>query len=311
MDKKTMRSRFVGGMVGSALGDAIGELAFRNRDRKKLLKVVEEEPLLRYTDDMAMAIGIAEVICEKGDVTPGAVGGRFKENYEKEPWRGYGPGPPRVFSLVDKGHTFEEAAGMLFGGEGSFGNGAAMRITPVGLFFHDSGSLVEKVRITAKVTHAHPLGQDGAVVLAGAIAEAVGQDPDEPFRLKDFCDKLASVTVTSEFIRKIFKVYDLSIDAEVQLSQAAEILGTDVTALGSVPFSIFCFLRNRGSFKECLLDAVLAGGDRDTIGAMACAVSGAYLGEKDLPAKWTDKLENFSYIKDLAIKMADLERGAG
>ena len=60
---------------------------------------------------------------------------------------------------------------------------------------------------------------------------------------------------------------------------------------------------NPKSFEECLYCAVLNGGDRDTLGAMACAISGAYLGVDGIPQSWIDKLENREYIEELASKL--------
>jgi len=97
------------------------------------------------------------------------LGDTFRYNYQKEPWRGYASGPPTIFSMVERsGITYAEASSTLFGGSGSFGNGAAMRIAPVGLFFHNSLDLYGKACISASVTHAHPVGMDGAAVQARA-----------------------------------------------------------------------------------------------------------------------------------------------
>ncbi len=301
-----IKSKFVGCLLGSALGDAIGELAFKYRNSQRLHEAIDEVSILRYTDDTAMAIGIAEVLCERRDLDEKSLGDRFKQNFEKEPWRGYGPGPPKVFSLADRGYSYTEAASMLFDGSGSFGNGAAMRIAPVGLFFYDSPDLIGKSHSQAALTHAHILGKDGAAVLAKAIAEAVKHERGEGVSVKAFCNEIVSAVSTKEFSKKISDVNSL-MNSGSSRTNAKEILGTNVTAHGSVPFSIFSFLKNRDSFEGCLLDAVLAGGDRDTIGAMACAISGAYLGADCLPDAWVEKLENASYIKQLAMKMAELK----
>lgn len=306
MNKEELAAIFTGGMLGTALGDAIGELAFRHRKKDELYEAIDRAPLLQYTDDTAMAIGIAEVLLQNKDLDADSLGNRFKENFEKEPGRGYGPGPLGVFTLVEQGYSYTQAAGMLFEGKGSFGNGAAMRITPVGLYFYDSSHLVQKAYITAEVTHIHPLGKEGAAVLAKAIALAVkGKDKENP-SVKEFCKELISVARTKEFFKQLSAVRTL-LSTNSSRTEAARILGTNLTAIGSVPFAIFSFLKNRDSFVDCLLDAVLAGGDRDTIGAMACAISGAYLGREKLPRGWVGKLENASYIQGLAMKLADLK----
>ena len=84
---------------------------------------------------------------------------------------------------------------------------------------------------------------------------------------------------------------------------AAETIGRTVAVHESMPFAVYSFIRYHQSFEECLLCSVLNGGDRDTLGAMACAISGAYLGIEAIPKFWCDKLENRSYIEDLAINL--------
>jgi poly(ADP-ribose) glycohydrolase ARH3 len=73
------------------------------------------------------------------------------------------------------------------------------------------------------------------------------------------------------------------------------------SALGD---AIFSFLRHPDSFERCLFSAILNGGDRDTLGAMACALSGAYLGAAAIPAPWWNRLENREMIEDLARQLA-------
>ena len=92
--------------------------------------------------------------------------------------------------------------------------------------------------------------------------------------------------------------------ARRDIIEAAFELGTNVTAHGSVPFAIFAFLRSPQSFEQCMFNAVLSGGDRDTLGAMACGVSGAYLGIEAIPAEWRGKLENRTHIESLATRLA-------
>ena len=66
-------------------------------------------------------------------------------------------------------------------------------------------------------------------------------------------------------------------------------------------------LRHPQSFEACLFCAILHGGDRDTLGAMACAVSGDYLGIEAIPQGWREKLENLEYIEELALKLVEMK----
>lgn len=306
-----LRSRFVGGMIGTALGDAIGELAFRHPTRDRLLSKVERRRSLVYTDDTAMAVALAESITKVGGLDQQHLGDTFRASYRREPWRGYASGPPTVFSKVERaGMTYAAAARTLYGGEGSFGNGAAMRIVPIGLFFHGAPDLYKKARLSATVTHAHPVGIDGAAVQARAVAEAVTVERKDGLSVGDFVGALLDAARTAEMKGKLECVRSLLREGAPPLT-AAKALGQDVAVHRSLPFAVYCFLSHPDSFENCLLCATLHGGDRDTLGAMACAVSGAYLGVEAVPAIWRAKLENRERIEELAVELASLAGGPG
>ena len=299
----SLRSKFLGAMIGSAIGDAIGELAFRHPDKKRLLEAIHQTHELRYTDDTAMAIGLAQSLIERGDIDQEHIGQTFHKNYLKEPWRGYASGPPTIFSLVERhGISYREAARSLFGGQGSLGNGAAMRIVPVGILFHGRDDLLDKARQSAEVTHAHPMGMDGAAIQAMAISMAVDLDPVEAFPWHEFIDRLILASQTKEIRTKIKLVKDL-LSNQSSPGEAARKIGRSVAVHESIPFAVFSFLRHPKSFESCLMCAVLNGGDRDTLGAMAGAISGAYLGIDAIPPQWISRLENRTLIEKLAIDL--------
>jgi len=307
MNQIDLKTKFLGSMVGSALGDAIGELAFRGLGEAGLRAEIAQRDVLIYTDDTAMAMGLAESITQLGRLDPQDLGDTFRANFQREPWRGYASGPPTIFRLVERrGLSYSEAARSLFGGQGSFGNGAAMRIAPLGLFYHDALDLYEKVRASASVTHAHPIGVDGAAVLAWAIAQAVKLAPQEPFPFERFSQGLVDLARTPEIRDKMMLARTL-IAKDVPPPDAAWRLGRSVAVHESLPFALYAFLRYPQSFEGCLFCAILHGGDRDTLGAMACAISGAYLGVEAIPQAWREKLENRQHIEDLALELMDMK----
>ena len=306
MQTINLKDKYLGGLVGSALGDAIGELAFMYPRKERLYDYLDRISELRYTDDTAMAIGLAESIVSTGSVDQQKLGEIFRLNFEREPWRGYASGPPTIFSLVQRlGITYPEAARMLFGGTGSLGNGAAMRIAPLGLFFHQAEDLYKRASLSAEVTHAHPVGMDGAAVQALAVATAVKTDPQEAFPRETFAQGLIGFAKTSEIMEKM-KLVQRLIAEGVPPSLAADELGRSIAVHESMPFAIFSFLKHPKSFVECLSCAILNGGDRDTLGAMACAISGAYLGIEAIPYKWRERLENRAHIEDLASALFEM-----
>jgi len=302
--------KFVGALVGCALGDAVGELAFRCPERDRLLSEIDGRDVLAWTDDTAMTVALAESICATRTIDPAHLGDTFRLHYEREPWRGYAPGPPTVFAAAQStGVSYEEAARKLFGGKGSLGNGAAMRIAPVGLFFRDDADLYERAAASAAVTHAHPVGIDGAALMAKAAAMAVGHDAAAEFPRAEFLEALVGFSRTNAFRGKIRLVREL-LQKGIPPGEAAKRLGRSVAVDESLPFALYAFLLHPGSFRECLFCAVLEPGDRDTVGAMAGALSGACLGVESIPAAWREKLEKGPAIEELARRLHRARRAS-
>ncbi|MCD6504576.1 ADP-ribosylglycohydrolase family protein [Candidatus Bathyarchaeota archaeon] len=304
MFKEGLRSKFLGCMVGAAIGDAVGAF-FEGRWRIALEEVAArllEEHTLRYTDDTEMTIGLAESIIRNKRVEPDDLIKTFIENFE--PSRGYGWGTIKVLRRVERGESWREASGKAFGGEGSFGNGAAMRVSPVGLFYYDDPEgLVTAAELSSLVTHSHPLGIEGAVVQAYSVSMAVKSDLREGFRWKDLLDDLiGKIARTEVFRRKLQAVREL-LTKKVDREEVVEKLGNGVEAFNSVPTAIYIFLKNSRDFKAAILNAVCLGGDTDTIASMVGALSGSYLGFQAIPDEWFRKLEDGEYIRSLAEKL--------
>ena len=296
----------MGAMVGSALGDAIGEIAFMLPQEKILRSELKRISELRYTDDTAMALGIAESIIERGCIDEQHLGKAFSDNFDREPWRGYASGPPTVFYQAEKlGIAYSQAAQNLFGGSGSLGNGGAMRIVPVGLFFHNAPDLYKQACASARVTHTHPVGMDGASVQASAVARAVKIAKGELFSKGIFARDLVECARTNE-IREKMRIVEQSVAQKVSPGAVADRIGRTVAVHESMPFAVYSFLRHHESFEGCIFCAIMNGGDRDTLGAMAGAISGAFLGLEAIPQSWRLKLENRGYIEKLASELAKL-----
>jgi len=292
------RSKFVGCLVGSAVGDALGSSfeGLWNPEAKI------ERFSGRWTDDTHMMIGVAESLIANKGFDGSHMTEIFMKNYEREPWRGYASGPPRVFRWIKSGVAWNKAAKRLFGGAGSYGNGAAMRVAPVGVLYHDD---LEHLRSVAygqsRITHVHELGMDGAAIQAYAVALAVNADPSSELDSYAFLKKLKDFTHNEVYKRKLEMAWELL--GETNKRRVAREIGNGVEAYNSVPTAIFCFLHNEGSFEDSVLYAVSLGGDTDTIAAMAGAISGAYHGDQAIPERWKSNLERGDYIEELAEKL--------
>jgi poly(ADP-ribose) glycohydrolase ARH3 len=301
--EQELKSKFMGALIGTAVGDSLGAL-FEGRRQVKLGEievVAERQEVLTYTDDTHMMLGVTESLIKSGDFDGEDMAQTFVRNYELEPWRGYGPGPPRLFRLIKAGASWDEVAQRLYH-TGSYGNGAAMRIAPIGVFYHNNLIKLREVAYkSSQITHAHRLGKEGAALQAYAIAQAVSLGQQEALEQASFLAKLISYTSEETYREKLNRIGALL--ACQDRGRVITELGNGVEAFNSVPTAIYCFLSHPRSFAQAVLYAISLGGDTDTIAAMTGAISGAYLGLDSIPSRWKDKLENREYIQELAEKL--------
>lgn len=285
---RSLDDRFRGCLLGLAIGDALGGLfegqdaeAIRSRCPTVEALVAHPRDGLWYTDDTQMTIGVAEALVADGEIIERRLRGAFVSNYS--PSRGYGRGARAVIEAMERGGDYAETAERYFPG-GSFGNGAAMRVAPVGLVFRsDPSRLREQARLSALPTHRHRLGIEGAVLLATAVAYAsrtVRFDRDE------FFDEVQSACESDEYRVKLEDA--VRVDSPATLAR----LGNGIAALESVPTAIASFAMAPESFAEAVGRVILLGGDTDTMAAMAGALSGAYLGLDGLPSRLVGLLED-------------------
>lgn len=311
MRRDTLRSKFLGSLIGTGIGDGIGASleGWRRVDPAEVWALAESRQTLIYTDDTHMMLGVAESLIENKGFDGEHMTGRFIENYSREPFRGYGPGPPRVFKLIKSGEAWDKAAEKLYGG-GSFGNGSAMRIAPVGVFYYnDPLKLKEIAYKSSQITHAHELGKEGAALQAYAVALAIQAKPSSAFPVDEFLKKLTNFIKHEVYKQKLRRIEELL--GEKDKSKVIAELGHGIEAFNSVPTAIYSFLSHPKSFEEAVIYAISLGGDTDTIGAMTGALSGAYLGVEAIPEKWKNKLENRDYIEGLAEKLWQIRFAIG
>src|SRR5215207_6458618 len=158
-------------LEGLSIGDAFGENFFSAAGVERLVRYVLPDGPWPYTDDTNMALSIYEMLQRHKTVPPDELALSFGEHYDRA--RGYGSAMHRLLRLFGAGYSWT-IADQLFEGLGSYGNGAAMRVAPVGAYYaEDLDEVVEKARISARVTHTHAEGVAGAIAVAIATAYAV------------------------------------------------------------------------------------------------------------------------------------------
>ncbi len=308
MEDQIIKDKFIGAILGTFVGDALGRSFEGAPPRKSWTDSSEEiERAFQgvYTDDTEMTLILAESLVECKGLDPAWLAMSFARGCHPE--RGYAWGAIRCLEAIRQGVAWDQAAQIVFP-DGSFGNGAAMRVAPVGVFSHDDFSqLRNAAHYQALITHSHPLGVGGAILQAAAVAVAARAEPGDKPQWKTF------IKVVREAIGNIPEVYLqaleemeilLSSDPEPEPAQVASALGHEVTAPRSVPAALYAFLRSNFSFREAVIGAVALGGDADTIGAMAGAIAGAYRGVSAIPEQWMEGLENDERGRDFAIDLA-------
>jgi len=281
--------QFAGCLLGLAVGDAVGapyeglsadNIFWGYGTGPDLLEPPPDEPL-RYTDDTEMMVAVAETLADRGQVVEGPLCRAFAANYHPE--RGYGRGARLVLEAMAGGRDWQKVAASHFPG-GSYGNGAAMRVAPVGLLFcHDLDRVTEEARLSALPTHVHPLGIEGAQLLAVAVALALRPGP---LGRKAFYRELRRRARSEEFR------WALSAAARLRPGDTISFLGSSLEAHRSVVTAIACFTCSPSSYEGAVARAIGLGDDTDTLAAMSGALVGAHLGVAAIPPRLLDRLED-------------------
>lgn len=310
-----LKDKFKGALVGTHVGDALGMPVEGQPPELIQMRFGQVTEMIEarmgagtYTDDTEMMIAVAESLCRVKGIDGEDMANSFLNNFN--PRRGYGRGTMEVLSLIKSGVSWEEGADKVFKG-GSYGNGSAMRIAPLGCFYHNNWDKLKKgAFLSSRITHSHPLALEGACLQALAVGKAVQMDPEEKLDPFQFLDDLREPLNPQEEVYqdKLVEIKKLLASSH-HTGKVVEKLGNDVRAFNSVPAALYCFLAFHYSFEEALIQAVGMGGDTDTIGAMTGAISGAYHGFKKIPLHWLEELEDGekgrSYIEKLAEKLYD------
>ena len=294
--------RIIGAVLASALGDALGA-PYEGGIMERLLWLLlgRYQGRRRWTDDTQMSIDVMESLLACQQINQDDLARRFARSYR---WsRGYGPGAAKLLHRIRQGEPWQVANRAIYP-DGSLGNGGAMRAAPVGLFYgagHERG-LVRAVRAATAVTHAHPEGQDGALIIA-LTAALVCAD----YAVQDILKRLRLHIQTAALHRRLALAEQLlRAEHPVPPKQTARELGKGIRAADSCVTAFFLGLAFREArFSELVNYVRHLGGDTDTIGAMAGAIWGAARGYSQVPADLLQGLEQRRYLEELARRFAD------
>jgi len=273
-------------------------------------------PAGQYTDDTQLTMAIAESIIRSKKFDLEDLIARFIEWLDEPP---IGPGYGCLSSIkkMQLGYSWQEAA------SDSGGNGTAMRVSPIGLFYYDDiPKLIETARASSIITHKHWAATGSAIVVARTIAYLVKKDSLD---INDFLRTIAESVKSPEFedfAERILNLKDYltwdKVQALIELGGAgikppwpnpAETrLGYIAAyAMSTTLSALYCFLLTPHNFANSIIEAVIAGGDTDTCGAITGSISGAFNGLSEIPSDWVKKVVNREKLKMLGRKLYELK----
>ena len=267
-------------MLGAVLGDIIGSYYEWNNVKTKDFPLVTSKT--KYTDDTVMTLAVAKWLLEDPTHSEEQLIHCMQKLGRTHIGVGYG-GKFKEWLLSSEPQPY-----------GSWGNGSAMRVSPVALFAESESEARNLARITASVTHNHPEGIKGAEAVAVAVYlnKHLACQPLETRkkRTKQNIERLFGYDLnrTLDEIRPTYKFY--------------------VSCQGSVPEAIIAYLESE-SIEDCIRNAISIGGDSDTIAAIACSIFMAGENSRKEENAWTIEFEKY-LPNDLKRIMYDFEHFA-
>ena len=225
-------------MIGAIAGDIIGSVYEWDNIKTKDFELFS--PKSFFTDDTVLTVALADTI-----LTGISYVDNLKSFYQRYPHRGYG----------GSFHAWARSSNPM--PYNSWGNGAAMRISPVGYAYNDIDTVLQKAAEFTEITHNHPEGIKGGQATAAAIYLArMGKSKSE---IKDFIET------------------NFQYDLNQHVDEIRPSYKFDVSCQGTVPQAIRAFIDST-DFEDAIRTAVSLGGDTDTLACITGGIAQAFYG---------------------------------
>jgi ADP-ribosylglycohydrolase len=268
-------------LAGLAVGDAFGGRILLPGDHPSVLGRQLPSAPWAWSDDTEMACSVFDVLTRHGHLDQEALAANFATHYN--PDRGYGAGVARLLLQFRDGDSWRRTAATAFGGQGSWGNGAAMRVAPLGAWMHHDLDLAAyQAELSAVVTHAHPDAVAGAIAVAVAAATAAATpDISGPALLEAVLTKVPPGRVCDGI-----KTATTLTGADPREAAAALGAGREIAAHDTVPLSLWIAACHLGDYADALWTVAQLAEDVDTVGAIVGGIVAAGTGLAGIPDTW-------------------------
>jgi ADP-ribosylglycohydrolase len=264
-------------LAGLSVGDAFADQFFLHANRHLTPADLPASPW-EWSDDTEMACSVVDCLRRHGRVDQDWLAAAFAARLDVG--RRYGAGALELLESVRDGKPWRVASAESFGGNGSYGNGAAMRVAPLGAYFSgDPAHAAAEAALQAEITHAHVEGIAGAIAVAVAASLVTTTTAD---------DLIAAVLdhVPGTYVRN--GLQRAGTLAAATPEQAAEALGNGsrITAQDTVPFALWVVGRYSTDYPAAIRACVTVGGDMDTTAAIAGGIIAIRTGIDGIPPQW-------------------------
>lgn len=278
---------------GLSIGDAFGQQFFASHVAAEARPESPPLPPWKYTDDTEMAIALTETLRDCNSMDQDALVQRLVERYQAEPYRGYGAGARRLFEDLAQGGSWKVLSREMFGGSGSHGNGAAMRVAPLGAWYADDvDQTIELAARSAEVTHTHPEAVVGAIAVALAAGWAWRRE-SQP--VEELLPWIISHIDQSEVRRRLewAATYPLDTWAFTIASQVGN--GIEISAQDTVPYCIWMSAAFLDDYSDAMWTAARVGGDIDTNCAIIGGIIAMNVGADGISDQWRRSREPLAW----------------
>ncbi|MFC4467473.1 ADP-ribosylglycohydrolase family protein [Streptomyces xiangluensis] len=280
-------ARTLASLGGLAVGDALGSQFFVPENYPLLKRRALPAGPWQWTDDTEMACSVVAVLAAHRRIDQDELARSFAEHHDFD--RGYGPAVNRLLRLIREGGDWRELASALFSGQGSWGNGAAMRIAPLGAWYADDPEqATHQAEISAYPTHQHREAVAGAMAVAAAAALAAA--PGGPPSAGALLDGVIALVPRSAVEAGLRRARDM-LDYDDATTVAAVLgCGRRTSAHDTVPFALWSAAHSLGDYERAFWTTAQVGGDVDT----NCAIVGGVLAAGKAgapPAEWAERTE--------------------